>query len=426
MNLEEEVKYAGDIVHRLKKDSIIRIIGHVDADGVASASIVAISLARLGYKFHISIKKTSPNLIDEISKGENALTIFVDIGTSYLKEMKKIKGEVIVLDHHIIENEDTGDIVYINPRNYGIDASREASTSGIAYEFAKAIDKNNIDLSQLAVVGMIGDKQKFTGFNKKIVEEGIGNGFINEKEQYILRGECIKEMIENSIDPYFMFNSSHFFNSISIKPEKKLNDLSEDERRKFFSALTVKLMEQNVDEIEWKKMNYYGKDYGNLHDMASKLDACARLNEAGIGIALCFKDKNAMDKTRMIQEKYRDEIRKELRDIEKKEVNEMKNFLYFYVNHAPLSGVIAGLVLKYFPKFKKGKPVIAIAVNGSADISARGDEKMVENGINLGKAMKTAAEKVGGVGGGHQIAAGAKVRKEKLIEFLEELDRELG
>jgi RecJ-like exonuclease len=91
-----------------------------------------------------------------------------------------------------------------------------------------------------------------------------------------------------------------------------------------------------------------------------------------------------------------------------------------------LSGVIAGLVLKYFPKFKKGKPVIAIAVNGGADISARGDEKMVENGINLGKSMKIAAEKVGGVGGGHQIAAGAKVEKEKLMDFLEELDRELG
>ncbi|MEM2508638.1 MAG: DHH family phosphoesterase [Candidatus Thermoplasmatota archaeon] len=126
MKLEEEVKYAGDVIHRLKKDSIVRIVGHVDADGIASACIVAISLARLGYKFHISIKKTSPNLIDEISKVDNALTIFVDIGTSYLKEMKKIKGEVIVLDHHIIENEYTGDIIYINPRKYGIDASREA------------------------------------------------------------------------------------------------------------------------------------------------------------------------------------------------------------------------------------------------------------------------------------------------------------
>ncbi|MEM1513844.1 MAG: DHH family phosphoesterase [Candidatus Thermoplasmatota archaeon] len=426
MKLEEEVKYAGDVIHRLKKDSIVRIVGHVDADGIASACIVAISLARLGYKFHISIKKTSPNLIDEISKVDNALTIFVDIGTSYLKEMKKIKGEVIVLDHHIIENEDTGDIIYINPRKYGIDASREACSSGIAYEFAKAIDKNNIDLSQLAVVGMIGDKQKFTGFNKKIVEEGIGNGFISEKEQYILRGECVKEMIENSIDPYFMFSSSHFLDSISIKPERKLDELNEDEKRKFFSALTIKLIEQNVDEIEWKKINYYGKDYGNLHDIASKLDACARLNEAGIGIALCFKDKKAMDKARMIQEKYRDEIRKELREIEKKEVNEMKNFLYFYVNHAPLAGVIAGLVIKYFPKFKKDKPVIAIAIDENADISARGNEKMVENGINLGKAFKRAAEKVGGIGGGHQIAAGAKIKKEKLMEFLEELDKELG
>ena len=426
MSLEEEVKYAADLVHRLKKDEMIRIVGHVDADGVSSASIVAISLARLGYRFHISIKKTRHKLIEDLSKEENALTIFVDIGTGYLNEMKKIKGNVIVLDHHIIENEDFDNIFYINPRKYGIDASREASASGIAYEFAKALDKNNIDLSQLAVVGIIGDKQKFSGFNKKIVEEGIGNGFINEKEQYLLRGECLKEMIDNSIDPYFIFNSSLFFDSISIKPEEKLSELNEEERKRFFSALTLKLMEQNVDEIEWKKIHYYGRDYGDLHDMASKLDACARMNEAGVGIALCMNDKNAREKARMIQEKYRDEIRKEMKEIEKKEANEMKNFLYLYVNHAPLTGVLAGLALKYLPKFKKGKPVVAIALNDDADISGRCDEKMVENGINLGKAFKIASARVGGVGGGHEIAAGAKVRKASLKEFLEELDEELG
>ncbi len=425
MNLEEKVRYAGDIIHRLKKDSIVRIVGHVDADGISSACIVAISLARLGYKFHISIKKTSPNLIDEVSKGENALTIFTDIGTGYLKEMNKIKGDVIVLDHHLMENEETGNILYINPREDGIDASKEGSASCIAYEFAKAIDRNNVDLSQLAIVGMIGDKQKFTGFNKKIVEEGIGNGFISEKEKYLIKGECIKDMIDNSIDPYFMFNSIYFLDSISIKPESNLNDLNEEERRKLFSALTIKLMEQNVDEIEWKRIHYYGKDYGDLHDMASKLDACARLNEAGVGIALCLRDKNAYEKARMIQEKYRDEIRKELKEIEKKEFNEMKNFLYIYVNHPPLAGVIAGLSLKYFPKFKKGKPVVAIAMDGGASISARGDEKMVENGINLGKAIRIAAEKAGGIGGGHPIAGGAKIKKEKFEEFLEELDKEL-
>jgi len=43
----------------------------------------------------------------------------------------------------------------------------------------------------------------------------------------------------------------------------------------------------------------------------------------------------------------------------------------------------------------------------------------------LGNALKNAAEKVGGIGGGHPVAAGAKINKNKEEEFLEEVDKEL-
>ncbi len=425
MKLEEAVKYATDLLLSLPKKTKIRIIGHIDADGIASASIVAIALARAGYRFHISIKKTEPDLIKEIKKEDNDLVIFVDIGSSYLEEMRELKN-VIVLEHHLGKEEAPSNVMYLNARFFGLDGSKEACGASVAYAFALALDEENVDLSQLAIVGIIGDKQQFIGYNKKIVEDGIGSGFIEERDEYILVGKSLKEALENSLEPYFTGfykSSASFLDKLGIQPQKKFEELEDEDRRKLLSALTLKLLEQDVDEIAWRKRIYYGKNYGNLYDISSKLNACARLNEAGVGIAICLGDKKAIDVAHVIQEKYRDEIRKEMREMEKKEPYEKNNFIYFYTDKAPLAGVLAGLALKYLPNFKKDKPILALSYNEFIDVSARADDKMVENGVNLGEALKLAAEKVGGIGGGHPVAAGAKIRKDKEEEFLEEVDK---
>lgn len=427
MKLEEAVKYASDLLLSLPRKKKIRVIGHVDADGIASASIVAISLARAGYRFHISIKKTEPDLIKEIEKEENDLIVFVDIGSSYLKEMEKLKSNIIVLDHHLSEEEIPNNVIYVNARMYGIDGSREACGASISYAFALSIDPENKDLCQLAVPGIIGDKQSFEGLNKKVIEDGIGEGFIEEREDYILSGEYVGNFIENSIEPYFacIDSATLFLEEIGIAPQKKFEEMNDNEKKKILSFLTLKLIEQGVDEIEWKRIFYYGEKYGNLFDMASKLNACARFNEAGTGIGLCFRDEKAFERAKLIQESYRDEIRKEMRELEKKEPNERNNFIYFYVDKPSLSGILAGLALKYLPNYRKGKPVFALSTNKYVDISARADEKMVEEGINLGKAIKNVTERIGGIGGGHPIAAGGKIEKEMEKKFLDEIDEEL-
>ena len=45
-----------------------------------------------------------------------------------------------------------------------------------------------------------------------------------------------------------------------------------------------------------------------------------------------------------------------------------------------------------------------------------------KSGINLSELMRKGAEKFGGIGGGHDAAAGAKITKDKLDEFLNYLD----
>ena len=45
-----------------------------------------------------------------------------------------------------------------------------------------------------------------------------------------------------------------------------------------------------------------------------------------------------------------------------------------------------------------------------------------KSSINLSQLMKTGAEKFDGIGGGHDAAAGAKITKDKLNDFLDYLD----
>ncbi|KAA0005924.1 MAG: DHH family phosphoesterase [Thermoplasmata archaeon] len=424
MKLEEGVRYAADLLLSLPKKTMIRVISHIDADGIASASIIALALQRAGYRYHISIKRTDPNLMNELEK-ENDLIIFADIGSGYLREMENIKSNIIILEHHLSHDEPPSNVMYINARLYGIDGSKEACGASVCYAFAKAIDEGNVDLSQLAIIGMIGDKQHFEGYNKQILDEAIGNGYVETRDEYIFTGRTLKDALENSIEPYFtnFQNANHFIEEIGLEPQKNFDEIDEGGRKKLLSALTIKLIEQGCNEIEWKRKVVYGKYYGNLYDMASKFNASARMNESGVGIAAGMGDKRAVEKLFILQEKYRDEIRKEMRSLEKKEAHEMKKYLYFYTEKPPLSGVLAGLAVKYLPNFNKGKPVLAMAYNNNTiEISSRANNDMVENGINLGIAMRKAAMAAGGSGGGHPIAAGATIPRENEKIFLEELD----
>jgi RecJ-like exonuclease len=63
--------------------------------------------------------------------------------------------------------------------------------------------------------------------------------------------------------------------------------------------------------------------------------------------------------------------------------------------------------------------------DGEIKASARATEELVEKGLNLSLAMKKAASALNGIGGGHNIAAGATIPKGKEEEFLNLLEKEI-
>ena len=72
-------------------------------------------------------------------------------------------------------------------------------------------------------------------------------------------------------------------------------------------------------------------------------------------------------------------------------------------------------------------PIIGFAYKDEKEVkaSARATQQLVDKGLNLSKAMNSAAKKLDGVGGGHNIAAGATIPKGKEEEFLDLLEKEI-
>jgi len=74
---------------------------------------------------------------------------------------------------------------------------------------------------------------------------------------------------------------------------------------------------------------------------------------------------------------------------------------------------------------KPEKPIIAYSTvqnEGIAKFSARGIDSLVRKGLNLAEVLRIGAEKYGGRGGGHDIAAGAQGPREHVVSFLKQGD----
>jgi RecJ-like exonuclease len=59
-------------------------------------------------------------------------------------------------------------------------------------------------------------------------------------------------------------------------------------------------------------------------------------------------------------------------------------------------------------------------------LSSRATFPLLDKGVDMAVAMKLACESVGGNGGGHKIAAGGSIPRERRDDFLKKVDEIVG
>lgn len=401
---------AGQVADRLSESDFIRVFGHNDADGIASATIMCHALYRLGKKFHLTIRDRIT--LNDIKKGEN--TLLCDFGSS----MTDLYEDVIVIDHHM-----TGfnGEYHVNPRLCGIDGDTELSASGTAYITANRLGDNR-DLCGLALLGIIGDRQKIAGKNQEIISEGIGNHYLLPRRRMALCGRNPKEQLYTAINPYLsgVSGNKEVVDRIVDSSTKKQDiERSLDIELDYQSLLSQVIFETAEDTNEvtmqsiWK--DTYELERGVIHDaqsMSDVVEACGLSGRGDLGVMLCLRNGDVLDEAWEITNGYRLNVISAIKNAKKTddtinlfEVEDMKTA-------SPAADAIANDGL-----FES--PVFVISKNESiCRVSARCPNAKCD-GYNLGELMKELALKTGGTGGGHATRAGAVFDVSELKTFKE-------
>jgi len=111
-NLEKLCKKAAELIKSFPKDTRIRVISHYDADGISAATIICKAVYREGYNFHATLMRNPFDKgLERISKEENKIIIFCDMGSGQIESIEKINSKSIIIDHHQVIKEKTSDNV---------------------------------------------------------------------------------------------------------------------------------------------------------------------------------------------------------------------------------------------------------------------------------------------------------------------------
>jgi len=452
------------ILETVKNDGFIHVFSHLDADGVAAGGIIGKTLLRLDARFRIRITQwVDEKIIGEILSDKPQLIIFTDFGSGYIDLLNdKLAGfSMIILDHHQVVGENSANLVHVNPHLYGIDGARDISGSGVAYFTAKAVDKNNVDLAPIAVVGALGDLQDkydqrmLEGLNGKIVEDAKNAGLLTVEKDLIFFGRetrPIHKTLSSTTNPFIPGISGEedksfaFLAGVGIKPKhddkwRALRDLSEDEKKRLCSALADYLLSKG---LHYEVTNLIGHVYilnreeswtplRDAREFAVLLNATGRMGRPSLGVSICMGDRGAALKdANKVLEDYRRTINKYLGWIMEKpeRMRELENI--YVVNGEnfmddKIIGAISSILSTSLPNPEK--PLITYAnveAEGIAKFSARTIDIVTNKGVNLGNIMQAAAEKCQGNGGGHNIAAGAQVPLEKISSFISIVNELVG
>ena len=116
-----------------------------------------------------------------------------------------------------------------------------------------------------------------------------------------------------------------------------------------------------------------------------------------------------------------------LKLVAEKGITPLQSIQYFDAGDAILDtivGIVAGMS---FQMADRSRPILALArtEQGEVKVSARGTQDLVRSGLDLAEAMSSSARALGGVGGGHNVAAGATIPSDAKQTFLELVDREV-
>ncbi|MBI4360232.1 DHH family phosphoesterase [Candidatus Micrarchaeota archaeon] len=408
------------------------IVHHLDCDGLTSAALAKKAFQLKG--------KNAPTLMLKKLDDASAKSIppdkelvFTDLGAGQLELVEGMSNpKKVVIDHHPPSKD--SDIERINCHDFEFDGAVDACSASTAWYCFRHTGLS----AQLGIVGAVGDMQDqngFQGLNQRMFQEAVNQGQVLHTNDLKLFGKVTRSLVsfltyctepvlpgltgDDKACAVFLKNEG----VPTYRDGKTLSyyGLNVFERKKLASALIQyayaqgveeKLIRQMVGDVYVFPFEPEGSERKEAYEFSTLLNACGRHDAPQIGIGACLGQDGALQQAQDLLKKHRLAVRQGIEFAKKNAVD--AGAFYLIDGRGTISDTIIGVVCgAYFSSglVQRTKPVIGLSVDeqGALKASGRGSKDLCTQGLDLGEAMKKAAEDVQGFGGGHAVAAGASL-----------------
>jgi len=168
------------IVQSGLKDAVL--LHHDEADGLCSAALTKIAIEKLGIETQlICLDKLYPEVAKDVEGGSRRLVVFSDLGSGHvqlLESQNRSKSILVILDHHDTSESSDPLVHNLNPELNGFSGEKDASSSTVAYLFAKTVDPSLVTFAPLAIIGSTEIPGEAQGLNKIPIQDAEKTGTV--------------------------------------------------------------------------------------------------------------------------------------------------------------------------------------------------------------------------------------------------------
>jgi single-stranded-DNA-specific exonuclease len=447
---------ATQLAEIIKKSKEIHIVTHIDADGITAGAIASMTLQRLRKDYTIEcVKQLDETIMNKLLSENHELVWFTDLGSGISTQYPEIHK--LITDHHECPA-DCDASFHLNPHLFGRDGSYELSGAGTTYLVSRALNPKNKDLASLAIIGAVGDLQdrrfcELRGMNTEIVVDGGDVGVLQVLKDIRYFGKetrPLSKFLQYATDPIIPGVSGRedlcasFLQELQIRLKdgdrwRTWVDLEKEEKRKIISAIVQMLLSkgfgyQAASRVIGESYILCREEEGTeLHDakeFATLLNSTARYGQYEVGLQVCLGDRGKWLKEALnLLSGHRHNLVEGLQFAREEKIQKRTHVQFFHAGDGirdTIIGIVTNMMLNT-EEVDKELPLIGFALteNGDVKVSARAAQSLVDRGLDLATALTRAAKELNGVGGGHNIAAGATIPKGKEEEFLQIVEREI-
>src|SRR2546426_4321016 len=171
------------------KDTIVKsglkdavILHHDEADGLCSAALTKIAIEKLGVETRLTcLDKLYAEVVRDVEGGSPRLVVFSDLGSGHvqlLESQNRSGSTLVILDHHDTSESRDPLVHNLNPELYGFSGEKDASSSTVAYLFAKTVDPTLVTFAPLAIIGSTEIPGEAQGLNRIPIQDAEKTGAV--------------------------------------------------------------------------------------------------------------------------------------------------------------------------------------------------------------------------------------------------------